>query len=251
MFTVDLNCDMGENFGVYTLGCDAEIIKYVSSANIACGYHAGDPLVMQSTVFLARKHGKSVGAHPGFPDLLGFGRRNLIMSPEEIRTAILYQIGALSAFCRAAGIPLRHVKPHGALYNMAARDREIADAVALSVKAFDPELVLFGLAGSELIAAGRSAGLPVAREVFADRNYHSDGTLVSRRDPQGVIYDPTAVSERVVRLVREGKATAIDGKEIQLNFDTICLHGDTPGAAEIAAAVYSGLRNAGVEIAAI
>jgi len=251
MLSVDLNCDMGESFGVYTLGCDEEIIKYVSSVNIACGFHAGDPAVMQTTTRLAKEYGKAVGAHPGFPDLSGFGRRNLAMSPEEVRAALLYQIGALNAFCRAAGVTLRHVKPHGALYNLAAEDRKLAEAVALSIKAFDPELILVGLAGSQLIEAGQAVGLPVAREVFADRGYHADGSLVSRRGPQGVIHDPELVTARIVRLVREGKVTASNGADISLAFETICLHGDTPGAAELAAAVSRGLNGAGVKIAAL
>ncbi|MGI5839609.1 MAG: LamB/YcsF family protein [bacterium] len=251
MLTVDLNCDMGESFGTYQIGSDAKIVGYISSVNIACGFHAGDPAVLRKTVLLAREHGKTIGAHPGYPDLPGFGRRNMELSEQEVEVIMLYQIGALNAFCRAAGVPLRHVKPHGALYNQAAKDKKLAGAVARSVKAFDPGLILVGLAGSEMITAGLAAGLAVAGEAFADRNYHADGSLVSRRDPRGIINDPNRVAERVVRMVREGLVETVEGTDLPLHFNTICLHGDTPGAVILAAAVSERLRAAGIEISSL
>jgi 5-oxoprolinase (ATP-hydrolysing) subunit A len=248
---VDLNCDMGESFGVYRLGRDGEIIRFISSANIACGFHAGDPLVMQQTVDLARQHGVAVGAHPGFPDLVGFGRRNLDMTAPEAKACLIYQIGALEGFCRGAGVTLNHVKPHGALYNLAARDPVLATAVAAGVRAVNPDLILVGLAGSELVRAGVAGGLRVAREVFADRNYAPDGSLISRQSPQAIICDPRLVAERVVMMVQEGRVTALDGTELPLEFDTICLHGDTAGAVELAAAIAGRLRQAGIRIEAL
>ncbi len=246
MKVIDLNCDMGEGFGAYTLGADAAIIPSISSANIACGFHAGDPLIMATMVRLAAQHGVAVGAHPGFPDLVGFGRRNMVLSPAEAKAAMIYQVGALLGFCRAAGVPLEHVKPHGALYNMAAKDRVLADALTAGVQAVDPGLILVGLAGSELVQAGRDCGLRVAREVFADRNYRPDGSLVPRQDPQAVVHDPSQVTARVVRMVRDGQVTAVDGTVLDLAFDTICLHGDTPGAVSLAQAIRAELEQAGI-----
>ena len=245
---VDLNCDLGESFGAWTLGADAEVLASVTSANIACGFHAGDPGIMKRTVRLAREAGVAVGAHPGLPDLAGFGRREMQVSGDEAHDLVLYQVGALAAVARAEGVRLDHVKPHGALYNMAARDRPLADAVALAVRSFDPSLVLFGLAGSMLIEAGEAAGLQVASEVFADRAYDADGRLVSRGSPGAVVHDPSAVVERAIAMVRDGAVTAVDGSRVPVRADTICVHGDTPGAADLARRLRRGLEGAGVAV---
>lgn len=248
---LDINCDLGEGFGNYRYGADEEIAPYISSANIACGYHAGDPAVMSRTVALAKKHGVAVGAHPSFPDLLGFGRRELAATPAEVRDYVTYQVGALWAFCRAHGVPLRHVKAHGAVYNMAARDPQLATAVAEGVARVDPGLIFVGLASSCLIAAGHRAGLPTAAEAFADRAYNADGSLVSRRLPGAVINDPAAVAARVARMAREGLVEAVDGGEVRVDPDTVCVHGDTPGAAELAKALRAGLAKEGVRVLAL
>jgi UPF0271 protein len=250
MTRIDLNCDMGESFGAWTMGDDAELMRTVTSANIACGAHAGDPAVMRRTVRLAREHGVAVGAHPGLPDLAGFGRREMRVSPDEVEGLVLYQLGALSAIARAEGVALAHVKPHGALYNMAARDGALADAIARAVHAFDPALVLFGLAGSLMLPAGEAAGLRVASEVFADRAYERDGSLASRRVTGAVIHDPDAVAARAVQMVREGRIVATNGQWIAVKADTICVHGDTPGAAGLARRVRSALEDAGVGVTA-
>lgn len=244
---MDLNCDMGESFGRYALGDDAAVMPFITSANIACGLHAGDPLVMAATVRLAREHGVAIGAHPGWPDLQGFGRRDMTVSPEEAEAFVLYQIGALSAFARREGMELRHVKPHGALYNQAVRDRVLADAIARAVKAFDPRLILVGLAGSAMIAAGREIGLHVANEAFPDRRYNPDGTLVSRRQPDAVLSSPEEVAAHAVSLAKEG--IDFGGKRVRV--DTLCLHGDNPHAADNARLVSEALFNAGIEIEAL
>ncbi|WP_027717371.1 LamB/YcsF family protein [Desulfovirgula thermocuniculi] len=243
---VDLNADIGESFGAYTIGLDEELIKYITSANIACGLHAGDPLVMERTVALAAAHGVAVGAHPGYPDLQGFGRRDMSLSPAEVKAYVMYQVGALMAFARAAGVKLTHVKPHGALYNTAARDPRIAAAVVEAVKAVDEGLVLLALAGSEMVKAARAAGLAVAQEVFADRAYHADGTLVPRGVPGAVIHDPEVAIPRAVRMVTEGKVRAITGEEIAIEADSICVHGDNPRAVEFARRLKEALVAAGV-----
>ncbi len=240
---------MGESFGAYSLGSDAEVMSTITSANIACGYHAGDPAVMRATVRLARSHGVAVGAHPGLPDLVGFGRREMQVSPDEVEGMVLYQLGALQAVARAEGVRLRHVKPHGALYNMAARDVSLADAIARAVRAFDPSLILFGLAGSPMLAAGEAAGLRVASEVFADRAYQRDGSLASRRIAGSVIHDADAVAARAVRMVRDGNVVTTSGEVISLRADTICIHGDTPGAAALARTIRHALEEAGVTVA--
>jgi len=244
---IDLNCDMGEAFGIYRLGDDAELMRSITSANVACGFHAGDPVIMRQTVLLAREHGVRVGAHPSFPDLQGFGRRVMELSPAETRDCVLYQIGALSAFAKAAGIRLQHVKPHGALYNVAARDPEVARAIAEAVAEAGDDLILVGLYGSELIEAGRRVGLRVAQEAFADRAYNEDGTLVARRLPGSVIHDAEEVAKRVLQMV-EGKAITITGREITLKPDTICLHGDVPGAGRLAGYLRRRLEEAGVKL---
>ena len=245
---VDLNADVGESFGVYTVGQDSGLMSSITSANVACGFHAGDPSVMRETVRLAVAQGVAVGAHPGFPDLVGFGRRALRTSPAEVEDFVLYQIGALAGIVRAEGGRLTHVKPHGALYNMASVERPIADAVARAVRAFDGGLVLFGLSGSPLLDAGRAAGLTVASEVFADRAYAPDGTLVSRATPGAVIDDLASVVSRAVGMLSEGEVAAVDGEPVSVHADTICVHGDTPGAVELAAGLRAGLEAAGVDV---
>jgi UPF0271 protein len=249
MISIDLNCDMGESFGAYTIGADADVIGSISSANVACGFHGGDPGVMRRTVQLAREAGVAVGAHPGFPDLAGFGRRELRASPQEIEDMVVYQVGALAAIAQSEGVRLQHVKPHGALYNMAARDRAIADAIARGVASFDPSLFLFGLPGSELIRAGAACGLRVVPEGFADRAYEADGSLTSRSHAGAVIHDTHAVVRRAVRMAVEGKVAANDGGDVDLQVETICTHGDTPGAQDLTRAIREGLERAGIRIA--
>jgi UPF0271 protein len=248
---VDLNADVGESFGAYTIGHDPILLRHITSANVACGFHAGDPGVMRATVALARQHGVAIGAHPGFADLVGFGRRELHATPREVEDLVVYQIGALAAVAAAQGERLQHVKPHGALFNMAARDATLADAIARAVAAVDRSLVLFGLAGSELVAAGERAGLRTASEVFADRAYTPDGTLVSRRTSGAVIDDAAIVVERAVRMASEHAVVAIDGTRLSVHVDTICVHGDTPGAADLAARIRKALTDAGVAVKAI
>ncbi len=245
---IDLNCDMGEGFGAYALGADEALMPLVTSANIACGYHAGDPMVMDRTVRLALRHGVSIGAHPGFPDLMGFGRRAMHLRPEEIENYVLYQVGALAAFARSVGAELTHVKPHGALYNMAASDPEIARAVARGVARAGPRLILVGLAGSALIQAAAELGLPAAREGFADRAYEPDGSLRPRHLPGAVLTDPKAAAEQALRIARHREVIASNGERIPLVADTLCIHGDTPGAVEIARAVRRRLEEAGIGV---
>lgn len=247
---VDLNCDVGESFGRYTLGDDAGILPHVTSANVACGFHAGDPLIMRRTVRQAVRLGVAVGAHPGFPDLGGFGRREMQAGPDEVEAMVLYQVAAMAGIVEAEGDRLRHVKPHGALYNMAARDRRLADAIARGVAAAGEGLVLVGLSGSQLLDAGRAAGLAVASEAFADRAYEANGELRARSLPDAVIGDPAAAVARVLQMLDEGAVTAVTGDRVAVRADTICIHGDTPGAARLAAAVRDGLEAAGVALAA-
>jgi UPF0271 protein len=245
---IDLNSDVGESFGAYRLGADADLIRHVTSINVACGFHAGDPGVMRETVRLAGAAGASVGAHPGFPDLVGFGRRELKASPREVEDMVVYQIGALAAMARAEGVGLSHVKAHGALYNMAARDRALADAIAAGVRAADPTLVLFGLPGSELIRAGEAAGLAVAAEGFADRAYLPDGSLAPRTSAGAVLRDPAIVVQRAVAMIADGRVTATDGSILTFHVDTLCVHGDTPGAADLVRQLRQGLEQRGVTV---
>ncbi len=245
---VDLNSDLGEGFGAWPPAVDREILPLVSSANVACGFHASDPRIMRRTVRLAREHGVAVGAHPSFPDLVGFGRRLLAASPEEIADDVVYQVGALQGFCRAEGVALQHVKPHGALYNAAARDRAIADAIALAVKSVDPGLWLVCLAGSIMAEAARRAGLRFVEEVFADRNYAADGTLLSRRQPGALVADPAEAASRMARFAREGRLRAADGTDLAISAGTICVHSDTPGAAALLRAIRPALAAEGVAI---
>jgi UPF0271 protein len=244
---IDINCDMGESFGPYRMGEDEQIIRHITSASIACGFHAGDPTVMARTVELAREHGVAVGAHPGYPDLIGFGRRNLETEPGQIRHDLLYQMGALSGFARALGVGMQHVKPHGALYNLAARDERAAAEVIDAVLSFDPELVLFVLAGSLLEEMAGGRGLRVAREIFPDRAYLSNGQLAPRSMAGAVIHDLDAVCSRLLKLLDSGRMECIDGGEIPLQADTLCVHGDTPGAWRIAASIRQLLEENGHE----
>ena len=248
MTRVDLNADMGENFGIYTLGDDEALLRSVTSANIACGFHAGDPGTMARAVEMCVTRGVAIGAHPGLPDLAGFGRRALAVTPDEVRDMMTYQIGALAAFAARSGQRLQHVKPHGALYNMAERDPAVAAAIAEAVRDTDSGLILMGLSGGVLVGAGREAGLRVVHEVFADRSYAPDGTLTPRGLPGAVLHDPAQVTARIVRLVTEGNITASDGSDLTLAADTICLHGDSPGAAQLADAVRWALESAGVAV---
>jgi UPF0271 protein len=249
MHSVDLNCDVGESFGAYRLGADEDVLRHVTSANIACGFHAGDPGTMRRTVAVAVKRGVALGAHPGFPDLVGFGRRNMELSVAEVRDLVVYQVGALSAFAVAQGAQLAHVKPHGALYNMAAARADLAQAIAEAVYSVDQYLVLFGLAGSELVTAGRNAGLNVAEEVFADRRYAADGSLVPRREAGAVIDDPEHVVKQALGMIVDGRVTAVNGSPVTVNANTICIHGDTPGAAQLALKLRLALEAAGVRVA--
>lgn len=248
MKRVDLNCDLGESFGNYTCGMDEEVIAHISSANVACGFHASDPLVMSHTVAMAKARGVAVGAHPGYPDLVGFGRRSLAVSPDELKAMVQYQIGALRAFCDGQGIEMQHVKPHGAMYNMAAKDRKLADAICQAIKAVDPKLILLGLSGSQLLEAAEDAGLSRASEVFADRSYEDDGTLTPRSLPGAVITDEGEAIARVLQMVQEGTVTARSGKTIAIRADSICLHGDGVKAVAFARRIRDELTRAGVEI---
>jgi 5-oxoprolinase (ATP-hydrolysing) subunit A len=248
VFYVDLNCDLGESYGLFKIGNDSEVLKHITSANIACGYHAGDHNVMMDSVKLAKAHGVRIGAHPGFPDLHGFGRREMKMSAQEIYNLTIYQIGALSAIAKVCGTNVVHVKPHGALYNMAAKDKAIADAVAAAVADVNPALVLFGLAGSSLVKAGEEKGLQVAQEVFADRTYQPDGSLTPRSQSNAMIHDPDLAISRVIRMIREGKVEAVDGTDIEIKADTVCIHGDEPQALDFAVKLKQALNAEGIKV---
>lgn len=251
-YRIDLNSDLGEGFGPFRVGADDELFPLISSANVACGFHGGDPLMMARTVARAAEHGVAVGAHPGFPDRGGFGRRTLLATPEEIHADVVYQVGALMAFCAAAGVtaplPMQHVKAHGALYNLAVKDRAVADAIARAVADVDRSLLFFALPGSELERAGGAAGLTVVREAFADRAYHDDGSLVARSLPGAVIHDPEVAAARMVRLIETGTLSTIEGGTLHLHADTICLHSDTPTAVPIARALRAALDAAGIAV---
>lgn len=247
-WTIDINCDMGESFGAWSMGGDAAVLPLVTSANVACGFHAGDPSVMLSTVKAALALGVAVGAHPGLPDLQGFGRREMAVTPEEAYGFILYQIGALAAVAKAAGGRLAHVKPHGALYNRAARDLGIAQAIAAAVRDFDPSLILVGLSGSRILEAARDAGLKGASEVFADRAYEPDGSLTPRSRPGALVVDEEEAAARVARMVLEGKVRSTAGSDVEVRADTVCLHGDHPGAPAFARRLRRALEAAGIEV---
>jgi UPF0271 protein len=247
---IDLNGDVGESFGAYEIGHDAALIPILTSVNIACGFHAGDPGVMRATVALAREHGTAVGAHPGFPDLVGFGRREMKATPREVEDLVAYQIGALAAIAAAQGVRLVHVKPHGALYNMAARDVDLADAIARAIAAVDPSLALFGLPGSQSLEAAQRHKVRAVSEAFADRAYRRDGSLVPRSEPGAVIDDEQLVVTRAVAIARERMVIAADGTRVPLDVQTICVHGDTPGAALLASRIRKALGDAGVQVRA-
>ena len=251
MTTIDLNCDMGESFGAYTIGADEAVMPSITSANVACGYHGGDPAVMRRTVGLARDAGVAVGAHPGFPDLVGFGRREMRMRPQDVEDMVLYQIGALAAIAKSEGVRLSHVKAHGALYNMAVADKALAAAIARAAAAFDPALIFFALPGSELARAANAIGLQVALEGFADRAYEPDGSLTPRSRAGAVIHDVDAVVTRALRMIVDGVVTASDGSKLEMRVDTICTHGDTPGAQSLTRALRAGLEQAGVTVAVV
>ncbi|MED5018670.1 LamB/YcsF family protein [Paenibacillus chibensis] len=251
MTKIDLNCDMGESFGRYTLGSDPDLMNEISSANIACGFHAGDPAVMRRTVRMAIEKGVAIGAHPGLPDLEGFGRRRMEVSPEEVFDMVTYQLGALQAFARQEGGIVRHVKPHGALYNMAAADKPLAEAIAAAVHAIDSSIVLFGLSGSELIHAGQQYGLKTAAEVFADRTYQEDGSLTPRSRPGSLIEDPSQAVGQVLQMVKKGTVTTVSGAEIQIQADTVCIHGDGAHALSFAQMLRAALREEKVAVQAL
>jgi UPF0271 protein len=251
MAQVDLNCDMGESFGAYQMGTDVQIMPLVSSANIACGFHAGDPSVMRKTLAGAVAQGVAVGAHPGLYDLVGFGRRNMQISAQEAYDMVVYQVGALAGFARVAGVSLHHVKPHGALYNMAAKDRALADAIANAVRDVDASLVLYGLAGSQLVQAGSASGLRVASEVFADRTYQADGSLTPRSQPNALLESDEDAVRQVLTMVTEQRVRAITGEWVALTADTICIHGDGAHALSFANKVRAALLQAGVTITAM
>ena len=245
---IDLNSDLGESFGRYKLGLDEEVMKYITSANIACGWHAGDPLVMRNTVRLAKDMNVEVGAHPGYPDLMGFGRRYMALTREEVRNYILYQIGALYAFVKAEGLTLQHVKPHGALYNALVRDEELTRGVLEGIADFDKNIIFVGLSMSKPLEIAEEMELKIAHEVFADRAYNPDGTLVSRRKPGAVIHNKEEIAERVISMVKDGGVKAINGEWVELKADTICVHGDNPKAVEITAYIRKRLEDEGVKI---
>ncbi|HVY04341.1 MAG TPA: 5-oxoprolinase subunit PxpA [Burkholderiales bacterium] len=249
--TLDLNCDMGEGLGAWNMGDDEALLEHVTSANIACGFHAGDPGTIHRTVKLALAKGVAVGAHPSLPDLQGFGRRSMVVTPAETYDMVLYQVGALAGFARACGGRLAHVKPHGALYNMAARDAKLAAAIAQAVRDFDAGLVLFGLAGSELVKAGERIGLRTASEVFADRTYQQDGSLTPRSQPDAMVRDADTAIAQVRRMVNEGKVRSQQGQEAPVRADTLCIHGDEPGAVDFAKRIRAALDADGVRVAAI
>ena len=251
MPSIDLNCDLGESFGAYTIGMDSAVIPFITSANVACGYHAGDPLIMQKTVAACKQNGVHIGAHPGYPDLMGFGRRNLAATPAEVKAYIQYQVGALSAFCAAAGVPLCHVKPHGAMYNMAAKDETLARAVCEGILEVNPKLTLLALSGSAMVRAAREFGLPVKNEVFADRGYQADGTLVPRSRPGAMITDESEAIARVIRMVREGVVRSVDGVDVPLTADSVCVHGDGEKALAFVQKIRAALTDAGIEVRAL
>ena len=245
---IDLNCDLGESFGNYKLGMDEQVIPFISSANVACGYHASDPVVMEKTIRLAKEAGIEVGAHPGFPDLMGFGRRNMAVSPAEARAYTLYQLGALDAFLKAQGMQMQHVKPHGAMYNMAAKDYALAEAICGAIKDYNPELIVLALAGGELLHAAQDMGLKAASEYFTDRAYEADGSLRNRRLPGAMITDEEEAIERLIRMIREHKVRTWDGQDIELEGNSVCVHGDGVKALEFVQKIRERLSEEGIAI---
>lgn len=247
-YLVDINSDLGESFGAYQIGQDDAVMKYITSANIAAGFHAGDHNVIARAVKMAAENNIGIGVHPGFQDLQGFGRRLLHVDPKEIYNLIVYQIGAVQSFAKLFDQELSHVKPHGALYNLAAKDFQRAQAIAHAVYDFDPNLILFGLAGSELVKAGEAVGLQVANEVFADRTYQPDGSLTPRTEANAMIEDPKQAVDRVIRMVKDGKVEAVDGSDVSITADTICVHGDTDAALAFVMELQQGLVKNGITI---
>lgn len=246
---IDINCDLGESFGTFRVGNDAEIMPFITSANVACGFHAGDPDVIAETMNLAKENGVAVGAHPGFPDLMGFGRRHMKLSKKEVRNAVIYQIGALEAFAKASNLELKHVKPHGALYDAAAKDRAFAGAIIDAVSTVDPKLVLFAMAGSKVAKMAGEAGLRVAQEAFIDRAYDSDGSLVPRTSAGAVLEDEKLAVKRAIQMVKEKRVKAVDGRLIEFReLHTLCVHGDTSNSLEIAKSVKRALLNAHIQV---
>ena len=248
MYKIDLNSDLGESFGAYKIGRDSEIVPLVSSANVACGFHAGDATVMSKTVKLCRESGTSVGAHPGFDALQGFGRRNMTITPDEVAAIITYQVGALDAFCKSNGLKMQHVKPHGALYNMAAKDASLSDAICRAIYEYDPSLILMGLANSEMIKSAVKIGLPYASEVFADRAYEDDGTLVARSKPGAMIENEDEAVERVITMIKTHTVKTISGKTIEITPDSVCVHGDSEKALAFVEKIRKALTEEGIEI---
>lgn len=250
MYQIDLNCDLGESFGAYRIGMDEEVLQFITSANVACGFHAGDPSVMRKTVQLALKNNVKIGAHPGLPDLAGFGRRNMNISSQEAYDLVVYQIGALSSFLKAEGEKMQHVKPHGALYNMAAKNRELSEAIAEAVYKVDPQLILFGLAGSELVKAGEKIGLNTAHEVFSDRTYQQDGSLTPRTQPHALIHSYEDSVSQVIRMIKEGKVRSTQGVDVPVLAQTVCIHGDGPEALVFAKQLRESMQSEGIEVKA-
>ncbi len=250
-YRVDLNSDLGESFGAYKIGMDKDVLSFVSSANIACGFHAGDPAVMAKTVALAAERGVSMGAHPGYPDLVGFGRRNLNMSEGDLHDCVLYQLGALSAFVKASGAELVHVKPHGAMYNMAAKDIKLARAICRAVSEFDNRLILLGLANSRFEQAAEEAGIRFASEVFADRGYMDDGSLVPRSQPGAMITDEDEAVKRVVKMIKQGTVTSVSGSEIPVRADSVCVHGDGEKALAFTQKIRAELEREGISVVSL
>lgn len=251
MYRVDLNSDLGESFGRYTLGMDEKVIPLITSANVACGYHASDPVVMEKTISMAKEAGIRVGAHPGFPDLMGFGRRNMSVTPAEAKAYTLYQLGALQAFCKAKGVTMQHVKPHGAFYNMAAKDEALSRAICEAVASFDEKLIVLALSGGELARVAKEMGLRTALEVFADRGYEEDGSLVDRRKEGALITDEEQAISRVIRMVKEKKVTAVTGKDIPIQADSVCVHGDGEKALAFVERIRKALTQEGISICSL
>jgi UPF0271 protein len=249
--SIDLNCDMGESFGAWKMGHDEAVLPFVTSANIACGFHAGDPATMRKTVSAAIEHKVSLGAHPGLPDLLGFGRRNMDVTPQNVYDMVVVQVGALAGVAASQGVRLNHVKAHGSLYNMAAKNKELARAMAQAVHDVDRDLIFFGLASSALVVAAEEVGVRVAQEVFADRTYQSDGSLTPRTRPEAMIVDSQISIKQVLRMVREGKVRSVQGGDINVRADTLCIHGDQPGAVMFARAIRAALQAEGIEVRAV
>jgi UPF0271 protein len=246
---IDINCDLGESYGAFKVGNDEKIMPHITSANVACGFHAGDPVIMAHTINLAKKHNVAIGAHPGYPDILGFGRREMQLTSEEVRNYTIYQVSALQGFARTAGVSLQHVKPHGALYNTAAKDEKLSKTIVDAVKALNNNLIIFAPMKSALAKVAAKGGLRVAYEVFADRAYNPDGSLVSRKQPNAIIQEPQKVMERAIKMVNEGAVLAVNGEIVSLGaVHTICVHGDTPTAVRLAEVLKKGLIKAGIEV---